>query len=277
MLAYYVHNIDPFFMKFGDWAAVEGVRWYGVCYAVSFLIALLMMNLYSCCGISSMTREQNVTFLSYEIIGVFVGGRLGYMLLYNFDGFVRDPLLTFAVWQGGMSSHGGFIGSIIAILLFCKRSKVSVLELGDICASIAPIGLFLGRIANFVNGELYGKISTVPWAVIFPSSAPHMANVTSIAPRHPSQLYEGFAEGFLLAIYVQFRLWCSKDLAEGQLAGEFLIGYSVARIVTEIYREVDAPEILELSRGQFYSVFLLLAGMALVFWTRRRDRRQNFY
>jgi phosphatidylglycerol:prolipoprotein diacylglycerol transferase len=277
MLAYLTHDIDPFFIKFDEWMFIEGIRWYGVFYAISFLIALLMMNVYTNYERSEMSCEQNVSFLSYAIIGVLVGGRLGYMLMYDFCKFASNPFSTFAIWRGGMASHGGFAGATIAILLFCRRNKTDVFNLGDICASIAPVGIFLGRLANFLNGELYGKVSHVPWAIIFPQSEPQVVRLSEIAPRHPSQLYECFAEGFLLAIYVQLRFWFSRDLAKGQLAGEFLVGYSIARIVTEVYREVDAPMILELSRGQFYSIFLFIAGFVLIMFARHRHRRQNFY
>jgi phosphatidylglycerol:prolipoprotein diacylglycerol transferase len=277
MLGYLVHDIDPFVIKFDEWMCIEGIRWYGVCYAISFLIALLLMNVYSDYERSDLSREQNISFLSYAIVGVVVGGRLGYMLMYNLAEFTANPLTTFAIWRGGMASHGGFMGIVVAILLFRRRNKIDMFALGDVCASIAPIGLLLGRLANFLNGELYGKITSVPWAVIFPQSDLQTLKISEIVPRHPSQLYECFAEGFLLTIYVQLRFWFSKDLAKGQLAGEFLMGYAVARVAMEVYREVDAPMIFGLSRGQFYSIFLFIAGFALTTFARHRYRRQNFY
>jgi phosphatidylglycerol:prolipoprotein diacylglycerol transferase len=273
MSAYIVHNIDPFFIKFGDKSVTGGIHWYGMCYAVSFIIALLMMNSYSKRERSPLSNDQNALFLSYAIIGVIAGGRLGYMLMYNFDGLIHDPMSTFRIWEGGMASHGGFVGVAIATWLFCKIHEVNVLTLADVCSSIAPIGLFLGRIGNFINGELYGKIAYVPWAIIFPQSDPNALVVSEIPPRHPSQLYEGFAEGLLLFIYMQLRFWLSRNPPSGQLTGEFLVWYSIARIVTEIYREVDVPMICGMSRGQFLSIFPLIIGFALIFAARRRRYR----
>ncbi|MDR0595435.1 MAG: prolipoprotein diacylglyceryl transferase [Puniceicoccales bacterium] len=272
LLAHIIHNIDPFFVRFGEWSSIGGIRWYGVCYALSFIIALLMMNMYSDRDRSSLSKDQNISFLSYGIVGVIVGGRLGYALVYNLSESVHNPLSVLRIWEGGMASHGGFIGMAIAMWLFCKVHKVNIFELGDICSSIAPLGLFLGRIANFVNGELYGKISHVPWAIIFPQSAPEMPMIDEIAPRHPSQLYEGFGEGFIMFIYVQLRFWISKNLPKGQLTGEFLVGYSLARIITEIYREIDMSKIFGMSYGQFFSIFLLVAGLMLVYRARKQRR-----
>ncbi len=268
MLAYLIHNIDPFFIKFSDWLPIEGIRWYGVCYLLSFLIALYMLNLYSQLGYSSLSKENNISFITYGIVGVLIGGRLGYMLMYNFSAFVSNPLSLFAIWEGGMASHGGFIGITLAIFIFCKRYKINALELGDLCASIAPLGLFLGRIANFINGELFGKITYVPWAIIFPQSEPNITKLYEIPPRHPSQLYEAFTEGFLLFIYVQLRFWFSKNLSKGCLSGEFLLLYSIARIFIEIYREADAPLICHISRGQFFSIFLAIIGIVLIIYSK---------
>jgi phosphatidylglycerol:prolipoprotein diacylglycerol transferase len=195
------------------------------------------------------------------------------MVMYNLKEFMSHPQSVFKIWEGGRASHGGFIGVALAVCVFCKLNKVSILQLGDICSSIAPIGLFLGRIANFVNGELYGKISCVPWAIIFPQSDPDVLTVEEILPRHPSQLYEGFAEGFLLFIYVQLRFWLSRNPPKGQLTGEFLIGYSIARIATEVYRETDMSKILGLSRGQFFSIFLFAAGVMLIHSAKKRRMR----
>ena len=266
MFAFFVHNIDPFAIRFDGLNFIDGIRWYGVCYALSFIIALYMFNVYTEKGQSRMPKEANISFVTYAILGVFIGGRVGYMLMYSLGEFWAKPLSIFAIWHGGMSSHGGFIGVVVAIFLFCRKTKIKAFELGDICASIAPVGLFLGRIANFINGELYGKITNVPWAVAFPQSDPYSMLAK---PRHPSQLYEAALEGLLLFAYVQIRFWKSKkNLPHGQLSGEFLILYSALRIYVETYREVDAPLIFGLSRGQFYSLFLLIAGIFLVFYSK---------
>lgn len=272
MFAYLIHNIDPFFIKFDEWLPIEGIRWYGVCYVLSFLLALFALNWYTNCDKSPMSEEDNASFITYVILGVLIGGRLGYMLMYNINEFILHPLSIFAIWRGGMASHGGFIGVVVSMFLFCRKRKINILELGDICSSIAPAGLCIGRIANFINGELYGKITNVPWAIIFPQSDPNTARLYEIPARHPSQIYEAFSEGFLLLIYMQLRFWFSKKLSAGQLSGEFLLGYSIARIVTEIYREADASLILGLSRGQFYSIFLAFAGIILIFYSRYKAR-----
>ncbi|MDE6432094.1 MAG: prolipoprotein diacylglyceryl transferase [Opitutales bacterium] len=274
MLAYLIHNIDPFLIKFENDGPISGIRWYGVCYVISFLLVLYMLNLYTRTERSPLTRENNMSFTTYAILGVLIGGRLGYMLMYNLDVFLIHPLSIFAIWEGGMASHGGFLGALIAILIFCKRYKINALQLGDICASIAPAGLFIGRIANFINGELFGRITTVPWGIIFPQSAPNVTKLYNIPARHPSQLYEAGAEGLLLFIYVQLRFWFSKNLSKGQLSGEFLILYSIARIFTELYREPDAPLILNLSRGQFYSIFLAIIGVLLILYSKRKQRHR---
>jgi phosphatidylglycerol:prolipoprotein diacylglycerol transferase len=245
---------------------LEGIRWYGIFYVFAFAFTILALNFYSSRGRSPLSREQNWAFLSYAIGGVIIGGRLGYMLLYCFDEFLLNPLETFALWRGGMSSHGGFVGAIAAIALFCWRNHVRILPFADICSTIAPFGFFLGRVANFINGELYGKITDVRWGVIFPQSASFL-DISAIPPRHPSQLYEGFFEGILLFIYAQVRFWTGKNRAPGKLSGEFLMLYAIFRIFTEYFREPDAALIFSMSRGQFYSTFLLAFGIALWFFS----------
>jgi phosphatidylglycerol---prolipoprotein diacylglyceryl transferase len=167
-----------------------------------------------------------------------------------------------------MASHGGFVGVAVAMAWFAHKHKLSFLHLSDLIVSVAPLGLLLGRIANFINGELWGKISNVPWAVIFPESAPAGTPVSLIAPRHPSQLYEAALEGALLLALMQWRFWKSDVVARqpGRLAGEFLIAYAVVRMIGELFREPDfgiAP-IFGLSRGTFYSFFLILVGLVLI-------------
>ena len=210
------------------------------------------------------------------IIGVLAGGRLGYMLLYDLEAFLANPLLVFRVDQGGMASHGGFVGVSIALLWYARKQKCDFLELGDVVVTLAPLGLMLGRIANFINGELWGRVTTVSWAVIFPDS-PKNYNVAlqkyGAEPRHPSQLYEAVLEGGLILAYVQWRFWCKRPSA-GQLGGEFLIGYGIMRILGEMFREPDADLILGLSRGQFYSIFMILAG-AITIWIVKRQGKYS--
>jgi phosphatidylglycerol:prolipoprotein diacylglycerol transferase len=270
ILGYYIHSIDPFAIKFPEGWCIEGIRWYGLFYLLAFAFTIFALNFYTSKGKSPLTREQNSSFLSYAIGGVVIGGRLGYMLLYYFDKFIENPLEIFAVWHGGMSSHGGFVGVIIAMIMFCGRNNIRLMVLADICSTIAPFGFFLGRIANFINGELYGKITDVKWAVVFPKSAYLTSNLYSIPARHPSQLYEAFLEGLLLFTYVQIRFWSKKTISPGRLSGEFLTLYAVFRIFTECFREPDAALILSMSRGQFYSIFLLIFGILLIFPLRRK-------
>jgi phosphatidylglycerol:prolipoprotein diacylglycerol transferase len=260
--------LDPFLVRFPRGWFIEGIRWYGFFYLLSFIFAFFALNFYTAQQKSPFSRDQNSSFLSYLIAGVMFGGRVGYMLLYCFDQFIRNPLEVFAIWHGGMSSHGGFIGVIVAMMIFCKKNRVSLLPLADICSSIAPLGFLFGRIANFINGELYGRITDVKWAVIFPKSIPFAVETVSIPARHPSQLYEGFLEGFVLFLYVQVRFWTAKKMTPGQLSGEFLVLYSVFRIFSECFREPDATMIFGLSRGQFYSIALLILGLILLFSTR---------
>jgi phosphatidylglycerol:prolipoprotein diacylglycerol transferase len=264
ILGYYIHNINPFAIKFSEQYFVEGIRWYGIFYLLTFGFMFFALNFYSKKNKSLLSVEQNTSFLNYAIVGVVIGSRMGYMLLYCPGIFVHNPLEIFAVWHGGMSSHGGFIGIIIAMVIFCKKNNVPLLSLADICSTIAPFGFLLGRIANFINGELYGKITDVKWAVIFPKSGYFPSHPSLIPARHPSQLYEASLEGLLLFVYMQIRFWTTTKITPGKLSGEFLILYSIFRIFVEFFREPDAQLILSMSRGQFYSIFLLLFGIALL-------------
>ena len=199
------------------------------------------------------------------VIGVMLGGRLGYFLLYSPATFLREPLAVLRVWEGGMSSHGGFAGVCLALVWLVRKHKLAWQSTADILVTLAPPGLFLGRVANFINGELWGRVAYVPWAVIFPKSAPDGTPVTEIPPRHPSQFYEALLEGLFLTIYTQLRFWRSPVTREkpGQLAGEFLILYAGVRAVGEVFREPDASLLFGFSRGTFYSLFLGVGGLTL--------------
>ena len=271
--AYWIHNLSPFVIRF--WGNV-GIRWYGLAYVLGFIIGGWLMMRYHRAGRSALSASQVPDFILALVIGVLVGGRVGYFLLYDFDLLQHDPLALFRVWEGGMASHGGFVGVVLAIWWFSWRNGFPFLHLFDLVASTAPAGLLLGRIANFVNGELWGKISTVPWAVIFPLSARDGTPVERIAPRHPSQLYEATLEGALLLAYMQWRFWKS-DVARrqpGRLTGESLVIYALGRVICEVYREPDAgvSPILGLSRGSFYSLFLFLIGVVLIVQGIRRQK-----
>ena len=265
MFAYWVHDLDPFILKFPQGWFLEGVRWYGMAYAAGFALAYYLLNLYYKKGRSPLDAEAQSTFMTASIIGALAGGRLGYKLFYDFQGLVDDPLSLLYVWKGGMASHGGFIGVIIALAWFAWQSRQNLWQLGDIAATLTPPGLLFGRLANFQNGELWGKVTDVSWAVVFPHSAPYSGMpIEQILPRHPSQLYEAALEGLALTIYTQLRFWRSKDLPAGQLGGEFLLLYALVRILGEQFREPDAPLMLNMSRGIFYSLFMVAAGIVLI-------------
>ncbi|MBW8781655.1 MAG: prolipoprotein diacylglyceryl transferase [Verrucomicrobia bacterium] len=268
LFAYWVHDLSPFIVRFSD---NFGIRYYGVAYLMGFLGGALLLHAYARAGRSRLPSEKIPDLLVALVLGVLLGGRLGYFIFYGSDLVRHDPLVLFRVWEGGMASHGGFIGVALALAWFSRSSKIPFLHLGDLIVSVAPLGLLFGRLANFINGELWGKIADVPWAVIFPASAPEGTPLALIPPRHPSQLYEAALEGVLLLAFMQARFWRTDVIRRqpGRLAGEFLIAYAGARALGELFREPDAGLILGLSRGTFYSIFLVAAGLALIFLTPR--------
>jgi len=259
---YWVHDLDPFLVKFSEHF---GIRYYGLSYMLGFLAGFLLLHLASRRGRSPLTTDQNADFLFALVIGVLGGGRVGYFLLYDMASIVRDPLSLFRVWDGGMASHGGFIGVVLAMLWFARSRKVEFWRLADLTCMIGPPGLFFGRIANFINGELWGRVTDVRWAVIFPGSDPG-APIDRIMPRHPSQLYEAALEGVVLFAFVALRYWRGKTAAvtPGRVAGEFLVAYAILRIAGEFFREPDASLILGMSRGILYSIAAGIAGIAIV-------------
>jgi phosphatidylglycerol:prolipoprotein diacylglycerol transferase len=194
-------------------------------------------------------------FVGWAIVGVVMGGRLGSVLLYDADYYIEFPAEIVKVWKGGMSFHGGLVGVWIAALGFCARRGVRPLALLDVLVAVAPVGLFFGRIANFVNGELWGRVTDVPWAVVVPNAGP--------LARHPSQLYEAVLEGALLFVVLQ---WIARRCAPGSgvASGVFLLGYGVLRTVVELTREPDAPLIGPFTRGQAYSLPMMIAGVYLL-------------
>lgn len=262
-LAYWVHDLSPFLIRFSD---TFGIRYYGLAYLAGFAGAWFLLVRYTRRGVTGMNEGQVGDLMTALVLGVLVGGRLGYFAFYQPGEFLRDPLILLRVWDGGMASHGGFIG-VAAALWWCGRSfRLPWRHLGDLVVSVAPAGVFFGRVANFINGELWGKPGDVPWAVIFPSSAEPGTPVELIAPRHPSQLYAAALEGLLLLALMQWLVWRTGLVrrAPGRIAGWFLIGYAVVRAFGEVFREPDAGLILGLSRGTFYSLFLVAGGLALL-------------
>jgi phosphatidylglycerol---prolipoprotein diacylglyceryl transferase len=256
--------IDPVLVHLGPFA----IRWYALAYIVAIVCGwLVLRRLVQRPGwVVDLTAIDDA--ILYVTLGIILGGRIGYVLFYNGPWYLSHPLDALQVWRGGMSFHGGLIGVIIALTLFARSRKLPVLEFGDLAAAVAPIGLLLGRIANFINGELWGRPTDVPWAMVFPGAGP--------LPRHPSQLYEAFLEGIVLLIVMQVLAWRPRRPEQrGRLGGVFLIGYALARIAVEFFREPDAQLGYlagGITMGQLLSLPMLLAGLLLLAWSFRPAR-----
>lgn len=266
IIAYWVHTPHPFLIRFSE---NFGIRFYGLAYLLGFVAAGWLLHRYHRAGRSPLDLNAISDLMTYIIAGVLLGGRLGYFLLYQPATLLSDPVALFRVWDGGMASHGGFVGVMLAIFFYARRRQLSFFRISDLIVSTGPLGLGLGRIANFLNGELWGKTADVPWAVVFAQTG------GGPMPRHPSQLYEAALEGFLLFAFLQWRFWRSAAVKTqpGRLSGEFLLVYAVARIVSESFREPDASLILGLSRGMFYSLFMAVGGLAIIATRRRSERK----
>lgn len=255
--AHWVHNLDPFLIQFTE---EFGIRYYGLAYLAGFVAGGYLLYRYARAGRSRLPAPAIADFMTVLVLGVLVGGRLGHFLLYEPGQLFNPPWAFFQVWKGGMASHGGFLGVTIALWWFARAKKIPFAHLADLVASVTGVGLFFGRVANFINGELWGKVTNVPWAVIFSGTG------GGPDPRHPSQLYEAALEGLLLLAFSQWRFWRSDVVRAqpGRLCGEFLIAYAVVRAIGEVFREPDASLLFGLSRGTFYSLFLVLAGVAFI-------------
>lgn len=238
------------------------VHWYGLMYLIGFVGAWLLACWRTKHYKLDWTTEQISDLIFYAALGVILGGRIGYMLFYNFQELMHQPWVLFKIWEGGMSFHGGLIGVIIAVWVFARRFGKSFWEVGDFVAPLVPLGLAAGRAGNFINGELWGRVTDVPWAVIYS----HVDD----QPRHPSELYELGLEGIGLFILV----WCyaSKRRASGQVSAVFLMGYAVCRLIAECFREPD-PQLGYiafnwLTMGQLLSIPMLLFGFWL-WWVKK--------
>jgi phosphatidylglycerol:prolipoprotein diacylglycerol transferase len=228
-------------------------------YLIGFIAAMLMANKAADRSHGLWTREQVSDLLFYGFLGVVLGGRVGYVLFYQFDYFLSDPLYLLEIWQGGMSFHGGLLGVILAIFIFARKSQKSFLMVGDFVAPLVPIGLGMGRLGNFINAELWGRETDVAWAMVFPTDQLQL-------PRHPSQLYEFALEGVVLfaLLYIISR----KTQRLGLASGVFLIGYGVFRSIVEFFREPDAHLGLYfsfISKGQILSIPMILAGIFIIY------------
>ena len=264
-----IHNFDPIAVDL----IFFQVRWY----SISYILAILLGWAYSKIIIKQILKKYNILLIDYKlfddciiylILGIIIGGRLGYVFFYNFTYFLYNPLEIFQVWKGGMSFHGGFLGIIFAIFLFYKNKKISFFKISDIISCVSPIGLFLGRIANFINGELYGKISTLPWSIIFPGAG----NLS----RHPSQIYEAVLEGLFLFLIINF-LALKKELIlrPGITSSLFLILYSFFRMIGEIFREPDQHLgyiFNNISMGFLLSLFMLFSGFVMLFYLYKNEK-----
>jgi len=259
----YVHNLDPIALSIGPVA----IRWYGLMYLIGFLLFLALGKLRAREAWRGMSSQDVDDLLFYGMIAVIVGGRLGHVIFYGpLSYYLTHPLEIFAVWKGGMASHGGIIGVIVAMAVFARMRSKSFLRVADFLVPLVPLGLAAGRIGNFINGELWGRVAdpSLPWAVIFPQAGDSLA-------RHPSQIYQFLLEGILL--FVILWLYSRKPRAPGTVASLFLIFYGLLRIVGEIFREPEAlygymP--LGLSAGQWLSVPMILIGV-VCFVLLRRD------
>jgi phosphatidylglycerol:prolipoprotein diacylglycerol transferase len=306
LATHWVHDLSPFLVQFTE---TFGIRWYGLAYVAGFLCAYLVLKWLVRQGCSELREDQVADFITFgALAGVMLGGRLGYMLFYNFDEFIHRPWIFLQFLQGGMSSHGGILGLTVFAWFYARIHRISWAGLGDNLVTVSVIGVFFGRIANFINGELYGHETDSKWGVIFPralgeledqskvmellnryhaSSVEMLAEMSRgsaeiqaalaavVAPRHPSQLYEAAVEGLLLfVILMAIRLkW--KDLYHGILTGIFFILYALGRIAVETLRVPDAERIMDLTRGQFYSLFMILIGIGFIIWGVKTKRRNG--
>jgi phosphatidylglycerol:prolipoprotein diacylglycerol transferase len=306
LLAYYVHDLSPFLIHL--WGGL-GIRWYGMAYLAGFLVGILLYRRLAILGYSDLLPSQVTDFITMgALFGVLLGGRLGYLLFYDWERFFHDPLMFFRVWEGGMASHGGILGMGLYALWYARHHRISWRNLTDNLVVVGPVGVFFGRCANFINGELYGRITDVAWAVQFPKEiltyspeklervlagtaqidpaflspdsviegvvrSPALREYLAalISPRYPSQLVEALLEGALLFVI----LWIMRTrfrLPDGVLSGAFFILYAVFRILGECVREPDAPLTGGLTRGQFLSLFMIVVGLLFLVSARISPR-----
>ena len=252
--------INPVLISIGPFA----VRWYALAYIVGiiagwFYARAIISSPKLWGGPAPLTVTDFDDFVIWITLGIILGGRIGYVLFYNFAHFAANPIEIPQLWNGGMSYHGGVIGCTVAIALFALRRDIAILSLADVTAAVAPIGLFLGRIANFINGELWGRPSDVPWAMVFPHGGP--------VPRHPSQLYEATLEGVVLFIVVAYLVRSGALKRPGVVTGVFVLGYGAARIACEFFREPDVQLGFlwgGLTMGMLLCIPLMLAGIAIL-------------
>jgi phosphatidylglycerol:prolipoprotein diacylglycerol transferase len=263
--------INPVLVHIGPLA----VRWYALAYIVGILAGwvyaralIASKSLWG--GAAPLTVIDFDDFIIWVTLGIILGGRIGYVLFYNLSLFAAHPAQIFQLWNGGMSFHGGFLGCTVAIILFARRRGIPILSLGDITTAVAPIGLFLGRLANFINGELWGRPADVPWAMIFPTGGP--------VPRHPSQLYEAALEGIVLFVVLNLLVRRGALKRPGVITGAFAVGYGIARVMSEFFREPD-PQLGflwgGLTMGMLLSIPLMLAGIGILAYSLHKPKPKD--
>lgn len=278
-------DIDPIIFSVGPLA----LRWYGLMYLVGFVFAMWLANLRADKPDSGWKRSEVETLLYAGFVGVFLGGRIGYVLFYNFPLFMDNPLYLLKVWDGGMSFHGGLVGVIIAMWWFAHRTKRNFLQVSDFVAPLIPFGLGMGRIGNFINGELWGRVTLdTPWAILFPTSYSEDVKLAAadpsllpvleqygVLPRHPSQLYEMLLEGIVL--FIILNIFVRKSRPMGSVSGLFLIGYGLFRIIVEFFRQPDSQLGLfsGISMGQILSVPMIIIGVLMMIWAFKRPDNQK--
>lgn len=257
-------QIDPIALQIGPVA----IHWYGLMYLIGFALVWLLGRWRIHHGETDLTLRDLEDIIFYSVLGVIAGGRLGYVLFYKPAEYLAHPLEVFYLWQGGMSFHGGLIGVIVVLLIFARKRKKTLLEIGDFVAPLIPLGLAAGRLGNFINGELWGRPTTLPWGMVFPQTADNVA-------RHPSQLYEMGLEGF--ALFALIWLFARKPRPTGQISAIFLMGYGAFRFLVEFTREPDYYLGLlagGLSMGQLLSLPMILAGIIIFAWSAKKSNRE---
>ncbi|NLU15300.1 MAG: prolipoprotein diacylglyceryl transferase [Serratia liquefaciens] len=279
-------KFDPVIFSIGP----VSLHWYGLMYLVGFVFAMWLAVRRANKPGSCWTKDEVENLLYAGFLGVFIGGRVGYVLFYNLPLFLDNPLYLFKVWDGGMSFHGGLMGVILVMFWFARRTKRTFFQVSDFIAPLIPFGLGAGRLGNFINGELWGRVTTdTPWAMLFPSSRAEdvalaaadpqllpILNQYGVLPRHPSQLYELLLEGVVL--FIILNLFIRKPRPMGAVSGLFLIGYGIFRIIVEAFRQPDAQLGLfdgVISMGQILSVPMVVAGIIMMIWAYRRRPQQQ--
>ncbi len=277
-MTHYIHNINPVVFELGGPLAV---RWYGLSYLLGFVAAILLLRNWAKKDEFEVPVAEVSNFvITLAFFGVFLGGRIGYVLLYGFDSFLSNPLYLFKIWEGGMASHGGLLGAIGFMLWYAKKHQHSFWNLADHMACTAALGFAFGRLANFINGELWGRVTAVKWGVIFPQEIglaygqydrpmiEKLVEAGTLMPRHPSQFYQAFAEGFLvfgIMLLLRRTAWGKRP---GALGASFLLLYALARIGMEFFREPDSTLYFDwLTKGQLYSILMVIAAV-LIGWRK---------